>query len=525
MRRFVTGNRSSSLLARACFRTPGAMRDGAFESRRRACSKSVGDGSARNEEARGVESAPDAIQLARRADRARIGLGPGRRARIASGLGLGVLLLFSIDGLVHWGEPGWRGWAARLAWIGLAGLAIVQALGQARARRDYCEVLQRLPAPILLTDAGGRVLLCNRAADQLLGVPAGGVVGSAMENLFSGQHGEDLALDRSSLLEGLAGARGGVGLPSKGREMDLFQPQGGQRSVRVEQALLRTQWGPLLRIALSEARPEVLREGEGLGPEEVMAASHDAVLVVNAEGVIEAGSRAVEDLWGRCAEDMLGSPLWSIAPPEREREVRRILERVLAGESVRGLLSEHVAGGGRRLYVSVNAEPLPGRGGASRREPHRAVFSLRDMTRGLRAQALVEELNLALSSVLPARALVDANGRILWANASLGSLLGNTDDTPAARGQAWLEIFPPGTRARLERAFSEMLAVGLARASVQVNPEVPGGCAAALDVFLVRRLAPDDRFEGHHLFLRSRAQGARGETRLERACSVGTGDR
>src|SRR5688500_11758675 len=66
----------------------------------------------------------------------------------------------------------------------------------------------------------------------------------------------------------------------------------------------------------------------------IVTSSDDAIVAKDLNGVVRSWNSAAERIFGYMAAEMIGRPITTIIPPDRQDEEPRILERVKRGERV-----------------------------------------------------------------------------------------------------------------------------------------------------------------------------------------------
>jgi PAS domain S-box-containing protein len=95
----------------------------------------------------------------------------------------------------------------------------------------------------------------------------------------------------------------------------------------------------------------------------IIESSDDAILTKDREGIITSWNPAAERMYGWSAEEAIGQVISILIPEDRAGEEWRILERVLAGETVDHYESDRVHRSGRLVRVSLSIGPLRDEGG------------------------------------------------------------------------------------------------------------------------------------------------------------------
>lgn len=90
----------------------------------------------------------------------------------------------------------------------------------------------------------------------------------------------------------------------------------------------------------------------------IVESSEDAIVGTNGDGVVQMWNSAAERIFGYPRAEMIGQPLFRIAPSAREAEYRSVLEAVASGESVRNVETTARRLDGEPVDVSLAAAPI-----------------------------------------------------------------------------------------------------------------------------------------------------------------------
>jgi PAS domain S-box-containing protein len=119
----------------------------------------------------------------------------------------------------------------------------------------------------------------------------------------------------------------------------------------------------------------------------IVESSDDAIIGKTLEGTVTSWNRGAERLFGYSAEEMIGTPVARLIPPNIAGDESHILERIRSGGSVDHYQTERLAKDGRRITVSLTVSPIrDGEGhvvGASK--------IARDITRERQLQELMQQ--------------------------------------------------------------------------------------------------------------------------------------
>jgi len=90
----------------------------------------------------------------------------------------------------------------------------------------------------------------------------------------------------------------------------------------------------------------------------IVATSDDAIVSKNLDGIVQTWNSAAERIFGYSAEEMIGTPIARLVPPERGNEEGEILGRLRRGERIDHFQTVRLRKDGRRILVSVTISPI-----------------------------------------------------------------------------------------------------------------------------------------------------------------------
>jgi PAS domain S-box-containing protein len=90
----------------------------------------------------------------------------------------------------------------------------------------------------------------------------------------------------------------------------------------------------------------------------IVDSSQDAIIGKNLDGIVTHWNKGAEEIYGYTAQEMIGKPISTLAPPERSDEIPEILKKIRAGERVEYFESERITRDGRKLQVSISVSPI-----------------------------------------------------------------------------------------------------------------------------------------------------------------------
>ncbi|HKN40654.1 MAG TPA: SpoIIE family protein phosphatase, partial [Acidimicrobiia bacterium] len=110
-------------------------------------------------------------------------------------------------------------------------------------------------------------------------------------------------------------------------------------------------------------RAQTSAERESLAA--IVESSHDAIIGKTLDGVITSWNAAAEKLFGYPAGDIVGHPIRTLVPPDREREQTVRFQRVLRGSAAQEWETERLRADGTALPVSITLSAVRDRSGTT----------------------------------------------------------------------------------------------------------------------------------------------------------------
>ena len=156
----------------------------------------------------------------------------------------------------------------------------------------------------------------------------------------------------------------------------------------------------------------------------IVASSDDAILSKDLEGVITSWNRGAERMFGYTAEEMIGSSILRIIPPDRHSEESVILSKLRRGERLDHYETIRQKKDGRLFDVSITVSPLTDQNG----NVIGASKIARDISGQKRAQRAFHESEqrwrVTLESIGDAVVATDASAVVTFVNAVAARILG-----------------------------------------------------------------------------------------------------
>jgi PAS domain S-box-containing protein len=171
----------------------------------------------------------------------------------------------------------------------------------------------------------------------------------------------------------------------------------------------------------------------------IIESSDDAIISKDLNGIIQSFNRSAERMFGWTAAEIVGMPVTTLIPPDRQHEEKDILARLRRGERVDHFETVRIAKDGRLVDISLTVSPIRGPTG----EIVGASKIARDISERKRAaKALAEQrewFRITLNSIGDGVIASDCDGRVTFFNHEAEKLTG----WPAteAEGKLLAEVF------------------------------------------------------------------------------------
>ena len=131
----------------------------------------------------------------------------------------------------------------------------------------------------------------------------------------------------------------------------------------------------------------------------IVESSDDAIIGKTMDGTINSWNRAAERMYGYTAEEMIGQSMALLSPPEREGEIKEILQRIRDGQRVDHYETLRRRKDGGVVHVSVTVSPI--------RDASGGLVGASSIARDISERKQTEQRLLATSQY--ARSLIEAS--------------------------------------------------------------------------------------------------------------------
>lgn len=166
-------------------------------------------------------------------------------------------------------------------------------------------------------------------------------------------------------------------------------------------------------LARQKTKAEVRAERSMREMAAIVECSDDAIFSTTPDGIITSWNRGAEKLYGFTADEMVGSPIVRLAPPERQQEAERNRDNLSRGHSIAPYETERMSKDGSRIPILLTVSPLRNPQGkivgasaiardiSAKRHSEEAVRRSEKLaTAGRLAASIAHEINNPLEAVL-----------------------------------------------------------------------------------------------------------------------------
>jgi PAS domain S-box-containing protein len=364
---------------------------------------------------------------------------------------------------------------------------------------------------ICLVDEEGSIISCNRAMEEVSGIPKEEALGKPIwevaYRMADPEYGTPDLLEemRSGILETLR--TGNPSLLEGNIEYPVRLPDGSRRIVQISSYVIpygaRYRLGSIVRdITFRKKAEDALRESEGKY-RALVEQANDMIVVVQ-DGVMKFCNRKVAEMWGGDVQEIVGQPYDRFIDPAELPRVRENYIRRMAGEEVPQLYNTLlVRQDGSRVHADLGAGTITYEGRPA------DLIVLRDITEMKEAEEQLKQshdLQQAILNASPVGIGVTTGQTLQWANRTMDLMLGY--DQEELKGQPSRVLFADD--GEYERALQALLKEVEARSVGTVQTVWKRKDGTRLDIALsiapVRPGSPEIVAIAHDITARKKAE-------------------
>jgi PAS domain S-box-containing protein len=220
----------------------------------------------------------------------------------------------------------------------------------------YAAIVESSDDAIISTDLSGTVTSWNRAAERIFGYSDAEMIGRPIDVIVPATRDSRDAELRERI--------------ERGHTVEHFETTGQRKdgaviSLSVAFSPIRDATGTVIgaaRIA-RDITLRALSERAARHFTAIVASSDDAIVSKDLDGIVTSWNAAAERMFGYSAEEMIGSSIRTIIPPERQAEEDRVLETIRSGQRVEHFETIRQRKDGTLIPVSLTVSPILAPGG------------------------------------------------------------------------------------------------------------------------------------------------------------------
>jgi PAS domain S-box-containing protein len=346
--------------------------------------------------------------------------------------------------------------------VGAIVAALSESLHRARqlavARREWLHVaLNSIGDAVIATDAQGLVQMMNPVAEGLTGWTAADAAGRRLREVFRIINEQTRQPVEDPCGRVLSTGRT-IGLAN---HTVLIARDGSERPIDDSAAPITNQAGEILGVVLVFRDATEIRRAQENAERLASIVEHsaDAIIGKDLAGNITSWNAAAERLYGYTAEEALGQPISMIVPPDRQPELKNLMERLLRGERSDHVETVRVKKDGTRVDVSLTVSPIKNAYG----EVIGASKIARDIGRRKAMEQALKSSEARKSAFFEAALdciiSIDHEGNVLEFNPAAERTFGYSKDAALGKELAAL-IIPPAMREQHRQGLARYLATG-----------------------------------------------------------------
>ena len=228
------------------------------------------------------------------------------------------------------------------------------SVGQVRHLLDHIRALYAtVPVGLCLLDPSLRFKSMNEHLALMVGHMHHDVEGKTMAEVLG---------EPAGVLEPLCSEAASKDVPVLNREV-IWRPSGSENAERhwlCSFYPIHASDGtiPWISAVIQDITAHRHSELEMARLEEIVAASHDAIIGKTLDGIITSWNRGAERMYDYRADEVIGRPISIIVPIELKEEAQRILDSLRSGKRIEVNETIRVGKDGRRVHVSRTISPI-----------------------------------------------------------------------------------------------------------------------------------------------------------------------
>lgn len=236
----------------------------------------------------------------------------------------------------------------------------------------------------------------------------------------------------------------------------------------------------------------------------------DAIALTTPDGIITDWNKSAQSMYGLTKDEVLGKPLWELAPASRQNLIKKIIDRVKKGERLLHYEMERTDQEGKIFSISLNMAPLIHSGEA----PSGIIAVSRDITERKKSFAEQERYRNFLENIDDACFETDLRGNVTYVNNATTVWNGLTRSEMI--GVSYRDYIKPEEVKRIVKTFKEIYRTGESGVirDCEINDRNGRSRFTDMSVSLIRNTAGHPA--GFRAICRDTTQRKKEQTELER---------
>ena len=220
--------------------------------------------------------------------------------------------------------------------------------------------VEAAPSAMVMIDADGEIALVNAQAERVFGYDRSEMLGQPIEMLLPASSSARHPGLREAYFKAPHSRPMGAG-----RELYGRHKTGNEFPLEIGLNPIETAGGPMVLSAIVDitrrkADEQALRESEhrARGLAAIVESSEDAIIGSDLDGIVTSWNASAERIFGYTERDMIGRPMFRLAAPGYEKEMREILRRVGEGERIDHYRTQRRCADGSLVDVSLSVSRI-----------------------------------------------------------------------------------------------------------------------------------------------------------------------
>jgi two-component system sensor histidine kinase VicK len=281
------------------------------------------------------------------------------------------------------------------------------------AESRLAAVVESSDDAIVSLDLNAIVTTWNPAAERLFGYVPEEMIGSSVLRIVPADRQDE----ETAIL-----SRVGAGQRVHHYETVRLRKDGRPVHVSLSASAIRNGEGAI--VGISKIVRDISADRSAHSARAILAAivesSDDAILSKDLDGTVMSWNRGAQRIFGYTADEMIGSPITRLIPPEMREEETGILAQIRAGRRVEHFETVRMTKFGKRIFVSLTVSPV--------RDAAGVVIGASKVARDITDQKAAERMGGVLAAIVQSSddAIIstDLDGHVLSWNPAAERLYG-----------------------------------------------------------------------------------------------------